>query len=58
MTCDPADTPKRPDAVTLDRVAKLCDELLRRGVPAEAVQPVVDWMDEQTPPHLRRQLKR
>lgn len=60
MTCDPADTPapKRPDSRTLDRVAMLCDELLRRGVPAEAVQPIVDWIDEQTPPGLRRQMKR
>ncbi len=36
------------------RVAMLLDELLRRGVPADLVQAIIDWMDEQTPRHLRR----
>lgn len=30
-----------------ERVAMLCDELLRRGVPQPAVQPVIDWLDAQ-----------
>ena len=36
----------------LDRVAMLCDELLRRGVPRDAVQPVVDWLNQQRPSGL------
>lgn len=33
---------------TLDRIARLCDEMLRRGVPRDVVQHVVDWiMDQQ-----------
>lgn len=35
-----------------DRIAALCDELLRRGVPREVVQPVVDWFDAQQAPGL------
>jgi hypothetical protein len=33
-----------------ERIAMLCDELLRHGVPREVVQGVVDWMDAQSPP--------
>jgi hypothetical protein len=46
------------DRMTLDRIAMLCDEMLRRGVPLAVVQPVIDWLDEQTPPRLRGQLGR
>ena len=42
--------------MTLDRIAMLCDELLRRGVPREVLKPVLDWLDGQTPPRLRGQL--
>jgi hypothetical protein len=33
----------------LDRVALLCDQLLRLGVPRDAVQPVADWLNDQKP---------
>lgn len=42
--------------MTLDRIAALCDELLRRGVPLAVLQPVIDWLEEHTPPHLKGQL--
>ncbi len=32
-----------------NRIAMLLDELLRRGVPRELVQAIVDWMDDQIP---------
>lgn len=32
---------------TLDRVASMCDEMLRRGVPAHIVQPTIEWIDAQ-----------
>jgi len=35
------------DKMTLDRVAMLLDELLRRGVPIEKVQPAIDWLADQ-----------
>lgn len=36
--------------VTLDRVAMLCDEMLRRGVPLAVVQPLIDWVYAQRHP--------
>jgi len=36
-------------AMNLDRVALLCDRLLGMGVPRDAVQPIVDWLNEQKP---------
>lgn len=38
----------------LDRVASLCDEMLRRGVPLPVVQPVIDWVYAQRHPELNR----
>jgi hypothetical protein len=40
--------------MTFDRIAMLCDELLRRAVPRDRVQPIIDWMDEQRPVGARR----
>lgn len=31
-----------------ERIAVLCDQLLRRGAPRAAVQPVVDWLEGQS----------
>lgn len=31
----------------LDRIAVLADEMLRRGVPPEVVQPIRDWLNSQ-----------
>lgn len=28
-----------------ERIALMCDQLIKRGVPRVAVQPVVDWLD-------------
>lgn len=35
------------DQVTRERIAMLCDELLRRRVPRSVVQHVIDWLDAQ-----------
>lgn len=32
---------------TLDRIAMLIDEMLRRGVPKDVVQPIIDWLKDQ-----------
>jgi hypothetical protein len=32
---------------TLDRIAMLLDELQRRGVPADLLQPLIKWLMEQ-----------
>jgi len=36
-------------AMNLDRVALLCDRLLKLNVPRDAVQPIVDWLNAQKP---------
>lgn len=36
------------DRVTRERILMICDELLRRGVPLAAVQPILDWLDANT----------
>lgn len=36
------------DKVILNRIATLLDELLHRGVPANVLQPVIDWLMDQT----------
>lgn len=33
--------------VTLERIAKLVDEMLRKGVPKDVVQPIIDWIRDQ-----------
>lgn len=33
--------------IALDRIAMLLDELLRRGVPSDVLQPVIDWLMNQ-----------
>jgi len=33
----------------LDRVAMLCDQLLKLNVPREALQPIIDWLNESAP---------
>ena len=33
-----------------ERVAKLADEMLHRGVPRELVQPIANWLDTQNAP--------
>lgn len=35
------------DGTIIKRVLTLVDELRRRGVPESAVQPVLDWLDEE-----------
>jgi hypothetical protein len=37
------------DSIIRERIALLCDEMLRRGVPRPVVQHVVDWLDTQRP---------
>ena len=32
-----------------ERCAVLCDELIRRGVPAELVRPAAEWLDRNNP---------
>lgn len=35
------------DKVTLDRIAMLIDEMLRKGVPKDVVQPIINWLMDQ-----------
>ena len=39
--------------LTLDRIARLLDEMSQRGVPDELLQPIRDWLESHTPKHLR-----
>jgi hypothetical protein len=41
-------------AQNLDRVAMLCDQLLRLNVPKHAVQPIVDWLNDNRPSGARK----
>ena len=41
-------------AQNLDRVAMLCDQLLRLNVPKPAVQPIVDWLNDNRPSGARK----
>lgn len=44
---------ERIPRTTLDRIARLLDEMGQRGVPDELLKPLLDWLESYTPKHLR-----